>query len=72
MERSTADKTQHQAAFSAWIVRILFQQFSMLDYCRFAAKLTVDRFEALGQVTRHFDVSRILETWKFRQDAEFA
>ena len=35
MERSTADKTQHQAVFSAWIVRILFQQFPMLDYCRF-------------------------------------
>jgi hypothetical protein len=31
MERSTTDKTQHQAAFSSWIVRILFQQFSILD-----------------------------------------
>jgi hypothetical protein len=34
MEWSTADKTQHQAAFSSWIVGILFQQFSMLDDCR--------------------------------------
>ena len=35
MERSTPDKTQHQTAFSSWIVRILFQQFSMLDDCPF-------------------------------------
>jgi hypothetical protein len=35
MKRSTPDKTQHQAAFSSWIVRILFQQFSMVDDCRF-------------------------------------
>jgi hypothetical protein len=34
MERSTPDKTQHQAAFSSCIVRILFQQFSMLDDSR--------------------------------------
>jgi hypothetical protein len=31
MERATSDKTQHQAAFSPWIVRIIFQRFSMLD-----------------------------------------
>ena len=35
MERSTPDKTQHQAALSSRIVRIRFEQFSMLDYCRF-------------------------------------
>lgn len=35
MEWSTPDKTQHQAAFPSWIIRILFQQFSMLDDCRF-------------------------------------
>jgi hypothetical protein len=34
MERLTADKTQHQAAFSSWIVGILFQQFSIFDDCR--------------------------------------
>jgi hypothetical protein len=34
MERSSADKTQHQTAFPSWIVGILFQQFSMLDDSR--------------------------------------
>lgn len=35
VERSSSDETEHQAAFSPWIVRILLQQFSMLDNCRF-------------------------------------
>ena len=35
MERSSSDEAEHQAAFSPWVVRMLLQQFSMLDNCRF-------------------------------------
>jgi hypothetical protein len=33
MERSTSDKTQHQAAFASRIIRIFFEQLSMLNNC---------------------------------------